>query len=193
MIYCKDVIIFIFVAVKFSFEPPAKENNEILYQTKISRYTVYSLHVASPLIALFTCMKTDWNLPCFVTWKEVTLLLVHQRSHLLQMKNSLKRSHTSVSPSKVSSITDEELWWANKEVESVLKEKPWARTNIVESIMTTHLERWSRWICNCHIKKTTTTPVSILLHFSPNQQIKFPPIFLAIQYSLSQVRICTHM
>ena len=42
MIYRKEVIIFIFVGVKFSFEPPANENDEILHQTKISRYTVFA-------------------------------------------------------------------------------------------------------------------------------------------------------
>ena len=43
MIYRKDVIIFFFVGVKFSFELPANENDEILHQTKISRYTVVLL------------------------------------------------------------------------------------------------------------------------------------------------------
>ena len=42
---------------------------------------------------------------------------------ILTMVHYFKRSHPSVSPSKASSLTDEELWCVNKEADSVLNKK----------------------------------------------------------------------
>ena len=89
----------------------------------------------------------------FVTSKEVALRFVHQRSHL---------------------FTDEEFQCVNKKWKVYYKKRPQARTNVVESIMTTYQSR------DDHVESANTQKklsISILFHFLQNRQIKFLPIW----------------
>ena len=65
----------------------------------------------------------------------------------------LERSRPSVCPSKVTSLTDEELQCANKEVESVLKQKA-SGAGKHHGKYNDYMpqDRWSRWLCNHQIK-----------------------------------------